>query len=497
MVMMENTVNSEPVSGSGNNTGVIKKKKDEKRSKRDQRSWENLIKSIASLSEAEKLDVIREKYSDLYNEFRTASSTLKATEKRIIMIQKEKEHVQADLTKNILSRSKMESLARELQKQNKEIKEENYNRLKEEDEKRKEVAASFTEKLNSLTQLMDENKDKSLRLREENMNMTSKLTELYDQFQEREAHLANMNRQMELQKKLSETQLKKLEVEFETEREIWQKERAMLLANLERSDGTNKVLQDNVKSLQEHLDTYQKQYSDFESTMKRSNKVFDSFKDEMTKMQKANSVLEKDRNEWHSKWQNSTQTVVHLTELQQKCATELRSAQRKISMLEKLCRKLQVERAAYLAQLKDNNIVPATPTAQPEDDIVATSGRDSDNGKLSKEQELVALKKELTNMVGQIKEFTEKMPQCDSEKLQDVLQECPRISSDSKSVSEKDSTSVTPSSSSGSPKSDNSSSTEQILDKKGKNPTECLTLSPLGPHFGGFPVSAHSKRGKD
>ncbi|KAG5876424.1 hypothetical protein JTB14_022791 [Gonioctena quinquepunctata] len=87
------------------------------------------------------------------------------------------------------------------------------------------------------------------------------------------------------------------------------------------------------------------------------------------------------------------------------------------------------------------------------------------------------------------------MPQCDSEKLQDVLQECPRISSDSKSVSEKDSTSVTPSSSSGSPKSDNSSSTEQILDKKVEKPTECLTLSPLDPILE-VPVSAHSINGK-
>ncbi|CAH1153501.1 unnamed protein product [Phaedon cochleariae] len=408
--IMEDKINNDVDAGPSSSTGAIKKKKDEKRIKRDQRSWDNLVKNIGSLSYSEKFDYIKEKYTELYLEFRSTVSTLKATEKQMITLQREKDHVKAELAKNILSRSKMESLARELQKQNKEIKDENYNRLKEEEEKRREVASSFTEKLSTLTLLMDENRDKSLHLHEENMNMTNKLSELYDQFQERENRLTNMGRQMDLQKKLSDTQLKKVEVEFETEREIWQKERAMLVANLQRSDETNKVLQENVKSLQEHLDSYQKQYSDFEFTMKRSNQVFDSFKDEMTKMQKANASMEKDRNDWHTRWQNSTQTVLHLTDLQQKGVADLRNAQKKISMLEKLCRKLQVERAAYLQQLKDNKVNPVTPTAPAEEEITsATSSTSSLSletivGPFGKEKELIALKKELKKIEDQMKQ---------------------------------------------------------------------------------------------
>nr|XP_023026488.1 alpha-taxilin [Leptinotarsa decemlineata] len=388
---MEDKVSSQPSVGPSDSTGAIRKVK---RSKRDLRSWDHLIKAIGDLSEDEKLDVIKEKYCDLHNEFKTTASTLKAIEKQLQVLQRDKEHIQADLTKNILSRSKMESLARELQKQNKEIKEENSNRLKEEEDKRKEVAATFTEKLNSLTQLMDENKDKSLRLREENMKLTSKLTELYDQFQERETHLSNMNRQMELQKKLSDTQLKKLDVEFETEREIWQKERTILLSNLEKSEETNKLLQENVNTLQFHIDVYQKQYSEFEITMKKSNKVFDSFKDEMTKMQKANATLEKDRNEWHQRWKAATQSALNLTELHQECSSDLETAQRKIKMLEKLCRKLQVERSAYLCQLKDNNIVPVTPPPHFEEEAGAIHEVSSEKEKLLEEPQPTAQKKD-------------------------------------------------------------------------------------------------------
>ncbi|XP_050519311.1 alpha-taxilin-like isoform X2 [Diabrotica virgifera virgifera] len=346
------------------NTGAIKKRRDEKRKSRDQRSWDNMLESITNLPITERIYFIKEKYIELYNDYKAASSTLKTSEKQLKCIKREKEHVEADLAKNILTRSKLENLARELQKQNRDIKEENYNRLKDEEEKRKEVAASFTEKLNALTQLMDENKDKSSRLRNENLNMTSKLAELYEQFQERELHMSNMNRQMDLQKKLSDTQLKKLECEFEAEREIWKKDRAMMIINLERSDETNKVLQENVNSLQDHLNSYQKQYSDFETTMKRSNKVFDSLKDEMAHMHKINNVLERDRNEWHNRWEQTNNKWVSLMEVHKKTALDLDVTQKKLEALEKLCRKLTAERQCYLQELKQSNMNPITPVEE-------------------------------------------------------------------------------------------------------------------------------------
>lgn len=81
----------------------------------------------------------------------------------------------------------------------------------------------------------------------------------------------------------------------------------------------------------------------------------------MTKMQKANSVLEKDRNEWHERWKGSTQKCLQLTELSQATTNELKTVQKKLDALEKLCRKLQTERAYYLQQLKVHNISAITP----------------------------------------------------------------------------------------------------------------------------------------
>lgn len=135
------------------------------------------------------------------------------------------------------------------------------------------MATTFTEKLNKLNVLMDENRENSGRLKDENLNMRVKLKELYDQFQEREQHMLDMNKQIDLQHQLSHTQLKKLELEFATEREIWAKEKSVLLSRCERTEKTNLFLEENVKSLQSHLEAYQKQFTEFENTIKQSNTV--------------------------------------------------------------------------------------------------------------------------------------------------------------------------------------------------------------------------------
>jgi len=47
---------------------------------------------------------------------------VKQTEKRLMIVQREKEQLQAEHSKAILTRSRLESLCRELQRQNKAIK---------------------------------------------------------------------------------------------------------------------------------------------------------------------------------------------------------------------------------------------------------------------------------------------------------------------------------------------------------------------------------------
>lgn len=103
-------------------TSGTSKKKEEKARKKDQRSWDNVLKSMGDMPEVERIGVIQQRYVSLYNDLRQTASCYQHLEKRYISLQRERDQARAELNKNILAKAKLESLCRELQKQNKAIK---------------------------------------------------------------------------------------------------------------------------------------------------------------------------------------------------------------------------------------------------------------------------------------------------------------------------------------------------------------------------------------
>lgn len=103
-------------------TGATKKKRDDKSSRRDPRAWDNVLRAVSNLTDHQKLTVVSEKYMDLYAELRKVVKQLQTMEKAYATLQREKDQLQVDQTRSILAKATMESLCRELQKQNKQIK---------------------------------------------------------------------------------------------------------------------------------------------------------------------------------------------------------------------------------------------------------------------------------------------------------------------------------------------------------------------------------------
>jgi len=100
----------------------INKKKEEKHKRRDPRSWENIKKATSGMTEEERIQYFAKMYLEMYNENRSLFHNLQAREKQLQSLQKDKDREHAELTKSILARGQLESLCRELQKQNKLIK---------------------------------------------------------------------------------------------------------------------------------------------------------------------------------------------------------------------------------------------------------------------------------------------------------------------------------------------------------------------------------------
>lgn len=170
------------------------------------------------------------KYSEVIDENRKLQLSLKQSEKKVQMIQREKDQLQTERSKAVLTRSRLESLCRELQRQNKAVKEESLLKLREEEEKRKEVSAKFQSTLGELTALMSQNNEKNTKLYEDNMEMSKNFKSLCEQVELREQQFEKIHQQMQLEIQLAEAKLAKVTLEMTSEKEALLNEKKQLLA---------------------------------------------------------------------------------------------------------------------------------------------------------------------------------------------------------------------------------------------------------------------------
>lgn len=120
-----------------------RKSKDDKGSrKRDEKTLEQVLKTLNSITNpAEKFEALCKKYTELLDDNKRQQLGVKVAEKKIVMLQREKDQLQGEQTKSVLGRNRLELLCRELQRQNKVMKEESLARIREEEERRKEVSS--------------------------------------------------------------------------------------------------------------------------------------------------------------------------------------------------------------------------------------------------------------------------------------------------------------------------------------------------------------------
>lgn len=164
--------------------------------KKDDRGIEHMLKSLGPFgSIEEKMSAMCKKYSEAMEENRKNQLTLKQMEKKMTMFQKEKEQFQTERSKAVLTRSRLESLCRELQRQNKAVKEEGLLKIREEEEKRKEISTKFQNTLAEITALMSQNNEENARLQEDKLELTRKFNVMHEQME----HFEKLHKEIKME----------------------------------------------------------------------------------------------------------------------------------------------------------------------------------------------------------------------------------------------------------------------------------------------------------
>ncbi|PIK42211.1 putative alpha-taxilin [Apostichopus japonicus] len=322
--------------------GKKEKQKDHAKKPRRGRDSEHMNRAISQAlaglnSPEEKIAALCKKYAELLGEHKSLQREHKAQQKQLVMLQRDRDQLQNEHGRAILAKSKLESLCRELQRHNKTIKEESLQRAKDEEEKRKEVSAKFQLTINEITTQMQDNHNRNIRLKEENLELASKLKKLVEQYERREEHIEKIFKHKELESQLYDAKLQQSNLALQEEQERCKRERTILAV-------------------------YTEKFEEFQTTLTKSNEIFQTFKQEMDQMTKKIKKLEKETNMWRVRWENSNKSLLNMAEERALKEKELSAQKTKVMRLEKLCRALQAERNTLLGKARSKEGKEASPS---------------------------------------------------------------------------------------------------------------------------------------
>jgi len=223
-------------------------------------------------------------------------------------------------------KDRLELLCRELQRQNKTVMEETKKITFEESNKRITLQNKFETSLEEVAQKLREQGEDRIKQMEENNSLRERLAEYVSKFDE---YQGAIKKQMET--KDLEIQLK--EAKAEQRLEMMKQE----LEKFSKSISTSVELEKENTILRRNLEEYGEKFNEFHSTVTKTNELNQACKNELSNLMKKNNTLEKETKSLREK-------LVHVTLTGIEKDKAINTAETQVDNLKSLCRTLQNER---------------------------------------------------------------------------------------------------------------------------------------------------------
>lgn len=373
---------------------------------REAKIQDQLNKQLNGLSMEEKFNLVYKRLVESEKENKRLVQLHKQYERSMEATKKERENMILEHSKTANTKNKLEQLCRELQKQNRMVKDESLARIKEEEEKRRETQEKFQKSLNEIQVVMDENNQKNQQLKEDNMEMAKKFKFILEQYELRDQQMDKMNKQMDLVTQLNEAKLAKANMEAAAEKEKFLAEKEIIINELTKVKKQLMDLQMVEVHLREQVNMYSDKYGEFQDSLKKSHNIFVGYKGDMEKMSKKIRNLEKDSTNWKAKWERSNAALIDLMSEKQVRDEHIMKTARQLFQLQKLCRTLQNERTAYFKALEENKVeiptIVEVPCQMPEPEALPVPIKKQEDRLEIMTKNCSALKENLAALQGQL-----------------------------------------------------------------------------------------------
>ncbi|KAI4382740.1 hypothetical protein MLD38_008662 [Melastoma candidum] len=255
------------------------------------------------------------------------------SEKEFLQFTLRYQQVIAERDAAISVRDKLESLCRELQRQNKMLMDECKRVSTEGQTLRSDLSAKFQDAIKEVSSKLEQQKIESLSQLKENEMLKINLKQLADQYALSEKHNEQQLKQKGLELQIADLKLKQHEEKFHQE-QSQMKVYAEQISQLMETE----------KNLRSQLTADGEKFQQFQDALSKSNEVFETFKQEIEKMAKSMKDLKKENAFLKSKCERTDLTIIELVEDRERSKKQMEKMKNQKEKLESLCRLLQAER---------------------------------------------------------------------------------------------------------------------------------------------------------
>ncbi|KAI9098678.1 myosin-like coiled-coil protein-domain-containing protein [Phlyctochytrium arcticum] len=293
-------------------------------------------KEISQLIESGSSDcaeLIQSKYIELFQETKRLEREHAKVKRKIDQSTRERDTAKSDLAKLTTRHNKLETLCRELQKENKRVKEESKRLAISEQQKREELSSKFESTIWEIKSKMEEDGDEKRRRAEDNEMLKDKFKKFLEQYTLREKHYTSCTKSLHLEIQLLEAKLDAC--------------RHALSEETNKTAGLRHQIGGFVKSereLKAQLAIYVEKFRQVEETLNKSNELFGTFRKEIEQMTRKTRKLEKENTANRLKCEKMNKNIIEMAEERTRNQKALESASAGRAKLEGLCRALQSER---------------------------------------------------------------------------------------------------------------------------------------------------------
>mmetsp|Transcript_42695 Transcript_42695/g.121744 ORF Transcript_42695/g.121744 Transcript_42695/m.121744 type:complete len:357 (-) Transcript_42695:176-1246(-) len=254
--------------------------------------------------------------------------------KDITETEQERDSCQAELSRTLAVKNKLESLCRQLQQQANALVEERRHLTDNERLRRQELADEFQHTIGDVKKKMDQQANERARLARENEELRNRFKQFFEQYDKREKELLEQQRARELEVQVFELRLAE-------QAQLYRQEAARESAAQREND----ELSNTEQVLRGQLQTYSNKFNHFQDALSKSDKVLGQYKRQRNRMQRRVEVLEKENTELRTR---SDKRVTQVTKDRDVLLREK-------DKLQERCKQLQLERQQLLDKVQSSS----------------------------------------------------------------------------------------------------------------------------------------------